>query len=252
MTTSAASDQPSYRCEVHAEGVVHGAGHTAHHILSTHDTISPILAIRWLRSQALRIADRLDPDPNRSPWVTPAMRQPTTPPEPDSPTHLRTWAHNPTRQQAARLRIKAGHPLLILIPDTDCSYTLTVQPPHHPKSPGPAMRECQATNPVPPTPLLFAILAGQGRVLGNDLQYAPIHTHCELAHGHPGQHADHVWDWDHNPTHALWARWTTGQPLRFESLPWCESPGGPDADACTLFRDHPHPHSWAVHDGKPD
>ncbi|MFJ6569919.1 hypothetical protein ACIQNU_21105 [Streptomyces sp. NPDC091292] len=235
--------QPGYRCEVHAEGLVYGTARTAHHLLGAHDTISPILAVRWLRSQALRIADRLDPDPGRSPWVRPVMRQHTAP-QPDSPTQLRVWADNPARQQAARLRIKAGHPLLILIPDTDCSYTLTVRPPHSP--PGPAMRECQATTPVPPAPLLFAILAGQGRVLGNDLHLTP--THCELAHGHPGQHADHVWDWDHRPSHALWARWTTGGAIRFESLHWCEIEGGPDADACTLYLDHPHPHSWSLTD----
>ncbi|MFJ6568140.1 hypothetical protein ACIQNU_11990 [Streptomyces sp. NPDC091292] len=109
------------------------------------------------------------------------------------------------------------------------------------------MNQCQATAHVPPAALLFAILAGQGRVLSSELAYAPTRTHCELGHDHPGEHADHVWDWDHTPTHALWARWTTGQPLRYENLPWCETPGGPDSDACTLYRDHPHPHSWSVH-----
>ncbi|MFJ6572689.1 hypothetical protein ACIQNU_35295, partial [Streptomyces sp. NPDC091292] len=94
-----------------------------------------------------------------------------------------------------------------------------------------------------------AILAGQGRVLGNDLAHTPTHTHCELAHGHPGQHADHVWDWDHKPSHALWARWDTQDATpRYENLPWCETPGGPDADACTLYLDHPHPHSWTLTD----
>ncbi|MFJ6568063.1 hypothetical protein ACIQNU_11605 [Streptomyces sp. NPDC091292] len=110
------------------------------------------------------------------------------------------------------------------------------------------MRQCQATAVVPPERLLFAILAGQGRVLSSELEYATARARCELPLHHPGQHADHVWDWNHQPTHALWARWTTGGTTRFESLPWCETPGGPDADACTLYRDHPHPHSWTLTD----
>ncbi|MFF2848756.1 hypothetical protein ACFVT5_20880 [Streptomyces sp. NPDC058001] len=242
------SEQPSYRCEVHAEGPVYGTGLTAHHILGTHDTISPILAVRWLTSQALRIADRLDPDPNRSPWVRKAMRK-TSVPEPDSPTQLRVWVGNPAKQQAARDRIKSGYPLLLLVPDTDCAYTLSIRPPH---PPGSAMRQCEATTPLPPLGLLFAILAGQGRVLGNDLEYAPTHVRCELGTRHQGEHADHVWDWDHQPTHALWARWDIGGTLRYESLHWCETPGGPEGDACTLYRDHARRHSWAVHDPETD
>ncbi|MFF2845138.1 hypothetical protein ACFVT5_02235 [Streptomyces sp. NPDC058001] len=110
------------------------------------------------------------------------------------------------------------------------------------------MHPCQATTPVPPVPLLFAILDGQGRVLGNDLEYAPTRTHCELALGHPGEHADHVWDWDHEPDRALWARWDTGGAMRFESVRWCETSGGPDADACTLYREHAQGHSWSLRD----
>ncbi|MFF2846866.1 hypothetical protein ACFVT5_11090 [Streptomyces sp. NPDC058001] len=110
------------------------------------------------------------------------------------------------------------------------------------------MRQCEATAHVPPAGLLFAVLAGQGRVLGSELAYTPPRVRCELGLGHDGEHADHVWDWDHQPAHALWARWTTGQPLRFESLPWCETLGGSDADACTLYWDHSRAHSWAVHD----
>ncbi|MCD9874262.1 hypothetical protein [Streptomyces guryensis] len=38
--------------------------------------------------------------------------------------------------------------------------------------------------------------------------------------------------------------------MRFETLPWCEIPGGPDGDACTLYRDHTRNHSWNVFDPK--
>ncbi|MFF2849549.1 hypothetical protein ACFVT5_24915 [Streptomyces sp. NPDC058001] len=234
----------NYRSEVHAEGPVYGTGHTAHHILGTHHTISPVLALRWLSGQALHIANRLDPDPAHSPWLPPAARQATAT-GPDCPTELRTWAEDRHRQRVARERIKAGHPLFVVVPDADCTYTLLACR-HLP--PGQTMHQCEATTPVPPLGLLFAILAGQGRALGNDLAHAPTRAHCELGHGHDGEHADHVWDWDHQPTHALWARWNNGDTPRYESLPWCETADGPQNDACTLYRDHPHPHAWALHD----
>ncbi|MFJ6568906.1 hypothetical protein ACIQNU_15910 [Streptomyces sp. NPDC091292] len=110
------------------------------------------------------------------------------------------------------------------------------------------MRQCEATTDVPPDGLLFAILAGQGRVLSSELEHAPQRARCELGHQHHGEHADHVWDWDQKPTHALWARWNTDGTARFENLHWCKTEGGPDGDACTLHRDHTHEHSWHVHD----
>ncbi|GAA4663265.1 hypothetical protein GCM10023347_13760 [Streptomyces chumphonensis] len=47
----------------------------------------PVVARRWLRAQALRIADRLDPDPHRAAWVRPFMRMPTVP-APDAASRL--------------------------------------------------------------------------------------------------------------------------------------------------------------------
>ncbi|MFJ6724605.1 hypothetical protein ACIQPQ_06755 [Streptomyces sp. NPDC091281] len=91
--------------------------------MSTSRSISPVLAIRWLRGEALRIADRLDPDPSHSPWL---KRTPT--PEPDAPTTLRTWANDPTTERRARDHLKNGHPLHVTAPDPDCTYTLSVWP----------------------------------------------------------------------------------------------------------------------------
>lgn len=110
------------------------------------------------------------------------------------------------------------------------------------------MRQCTAICDVPPASLVTAILAGQGRVSGHDLAGAPDRVRCELALWHEGEHADHVWDWRERPSHALWARWTTQETMRFETLHWCETPGGPAGDACTLYRGHARDHSWNVHD----
>ncbi|MDT9681474.1 hypothetical protein RND61_05215 [Streptomyces sp. TRM76323] len=116
-----------YGCEVRAEGPVYGTGETAQYVLGTFQTISPVLALRWLRGEALRIADRLDPDPNRSAWVRPAMRQGTAA-APDCPTELRVWADGLEEQRAAREGIKGGDPLFVVVRDTDCAYTLSVWP----------------------------------------------------------------------------------------------------------------------------
>ncbi len=122
------STQPTgYWCEVRAEGRVHGTGQLAQYVLGTFRTISPMLALRWLRGEALRIADRLDPDPRRSPWAQPYREAPTGL-APDGPTGLRMWCADNGDRRAARERIKGGEPLLVAVQDVDCRYTLSVWP----------------------------------------------------------------------------------------------------------------------------
>lgn len=60
-----------YFAEVRCEGRPFGSDVTASHVLGTFRTISPVLAVRWLRGQARHLAERLDPDPERAPWVRP-------------------------------------------------------------------------------------------------------------------------------------------------------------------------------------
>jgi hypothetical protein len=109
------------------------------------------------------------------------------------------------------------------------------------------MRQCTSTADVPLDLLLFAVLAGQKRVSDGELDYAPRTVRCELGRWHEGEHADWVWDWSDKPKEALWARWTAEGPMRFESLPWCETPSRPDkGDVCGLYQDHAEKHSWDV------
>ncbi|WP_340558593.1 hypothetical protein [Streptomyces sp. GSL17-111] len=117
----------TYRCAVLAEGLVYGTGTSAPYILGAFHTLSPVLALRWLRAQALRIADRLDPDPHRTAWVRPFMRMPTVP-APDAPTLLRAWAAASAGRGPAREHLKAGRPLSATFPDADCTYTLSIHP----------------------------------------------------------------------------------------------------------------------------
>lgn len=121
------AEPAGYWAEVRAEGPVYGTGETVSYVLRTTQSVSPVLALRWLRGEALRIADRLDPDPRRSAWVRPTMRVPTAP-APDCPTELRAWATDPDEQREAREHVKGGHLLFVRVSDADCTYTLSVRP----------------------------------------------------------------------------------------------------------------------------
>ncbi|MCS0637038.1 hypothetical protein NX801_15475 [Streptomyces sp. LP05-1] len=111
-----------------AEGLVYGTGRTTRYVLGTWWTLSPVLALRWLGGQALRIADRLDPEPGvPGGWVTEGMRRPVVP-VPDCPTELRVWAGDVDEQRFARKCLRAGRPLVVAVPDADCRYTLSIRP----------------------------------------------------------------------------------------------------------------------------
>lgn len=127
LGTSGKPQPAGYRAEVRAEGPVYGTRETAQYVLGTFQSFSPVLVIRWLRGEARRIADRLDPDPFRSPWI-PIPTSCEAQPDQDAPTELRTWATSPEEEHDAREHIKGGHPLFVTATDPDCTYTLSVWP----------------------------------------------------------------------------------------------------------------------------
>ncbi|MFE6493863.1 hypothetical protein [Streptomyces sp. NPDC057748] len=99
--------QPSYECAAIAEGLVCGTDGTARYVLGAFRTISPVLALRWLGGQALWIVDRLDLD--------------------DHLAELRAWYEDHASQRAARAHIRTGASFLLVVPDEDCTYTLSVR-----------------------------------------------------------------------------------------------------------------------------
>ncbi len=115
-----------YWCEVTAEGPVYGSGQTVSCVLGTCQTISVKLALRWLITQAHRIADGLDPSPS-SPWVQPTMAL-TRATVPDCPSELRAWCADPEEQRAARDKLKEGAPFSLVVPDRPGRYVLAVWP----------------------------------------------------------------------------------------------------------------------------
>ncbi|WP_405796764.1 hypothetical protein [Streptomyces sp. NBC_01506] len=126
-------DPAGYWAEVRAEGPVYGTGEVVPYVLGTFRSISPVLALRWLRDEALRVADRLDPDPERSAWVTPWIRvtpapAPAPAPVSDGCAELAFWAEDPDTYRSARDQLRQGAPLFVVITDCGCRYTLTVRP----------------------------------------------------------------------------------------------------------------------------
>jgi hypothetical protein len=108
------------------------------------------------------------------------------------------------------------------------------------------MRQCTVSADVEPLGFLLAVLAGQRRVTDSELGDASGVVRCELGLWHEGEHAAWVWDWPDRPSEALWARWVVDEPMRFESVPWCEVTSEPDGDACGLYLGHARSHSWDV------
>ncbi|WP_436738052.1 hypothetical protein [Streptomyces sp. BBFR102] len=85
------------------------------------------LALRWLRGQARRLADALDPHP-RTGWAPPGTLRRIPAAVRDAPGALRGW-HASTESQDAALRCLAdGEPFVFLTQDTACWYRLTAHP----------------------------------------------------------------------------------------------------------------------------
>ncbi|MGW9364984.1 hypothetical protein ACWG43_14135 [Streptomyces albidoflavus] len=92
-------------------------------------TVAPIrcLALRWLRGQAVRIADGLDPDPD-SAWAPPGTLWPTTQDSSDAPSQLRSWAADLGVQEAASRCLADGVPYGFLARDASGWYRLYARP----------------------------------------------------------------------------------------------------------------------------
>ncbi|MFE7131426.1 hypothetical protein ACFVIM_11245 [Streptomyces sp. NPDC057638] len=117
----------SYLCYVLVEGPVHGSRAVLPYILDTTRTRSQEDALVWLRQRARWVADRLDPDPAVSPWVTELMRMGRVP-VPDAPTEIRVWCDDPGEERAARARLEQGVPVSVVVPDGPDRYTLAICP----------------------------------------------------------------------------------------------------------------------------
>ncbi|MFD3974846.1 hypothetical protein [Streptomyces cyaneofuscatus] len=93
-------------------------------------TVAPTrrLALRWLRRQARRFADALDPDPY-TPWIPACALHPVSSGGPhDAPAELRAWAGSFREQDYALLRLADGLPYEFVARDALTWYGLVVRP----------------------------------------------------------------------------------------------------------------------------
>ncbi|MFR9723762.1 hypothetical protein ACL02R_10410 [Streptomyces sp. MS19] len=92
--------------------------------LGAHAAVSRRLVLWWLRGQALRVADGLDPDPARGRYPG-AMAVVSSVPGRDAPTMLRRWAADLGRQEQAAWYLAAGVQFRLAVQDGDgCWYVL--------------------------------------------------------------------------------------------------------------------------------
>lgn len=105
-------------------------------VLGTFRTPYPGRMVKWLSTQALRIADGLDPDPEVR-WLDPAQRGAlVTSPElnrlPSAPAALRAWCADEGGRRVAYERLCEGWPVMVEAADHTGTYVLwavAVEPP---------------------------------------------------------------------------------------------------------------------------
>ncbi|MCC3767577.1 hypothetical protein [Streptomyces sp. UNOC14_S4] len=126
---AAADSTWGYWCQVIAEGSVYGKGEWERSVLGNFQTPFVGRALRWLRRQALRIADGLDPEPEATPSLCGGLRRVELATEfGDVPTALRTWANAEWTRQIAYDRLRDGEQFLLVTEDLTGRYVLAAWP----------------------------------------------------------------------------------------------------------------------------
>ncbi|MEV7084719.1 hypothetical protein AB0O07_02250 [Streptomyces sp. NPDC093085] len=114
-----------YQVTVLGEGPVNGTW--ARVVLATRETVSPDDALLFLRRQARRIANGLDPGPC-SGWFPPGASARIEERGPDAPTQLRLWCTDSAAQEAARSKLVAGTDFTLTAADAEGHFTLRAVP----------------------------------------------------------------------------------------------------------------------------
>lgn len=115
----------AYRADVTAQGPVNGT--TVAVLLGRHEAPSRRLVLCWLREQARRIADGLDPDPAVH-WAGDGTLVHLPGQPADVPTELRRWCEDGERQEAASARLAEGLSFRLTTADHTGTYALRAWP----------------------------------------------------------------------------------------------------------------------------
>ncbi|NEA40201.1 formylmethionine deformylase [Streptomyces sp. SID11385] len=200
-------------------------------------------AASWLRSEALRLAVRLDPGPVAR-WLVPGVARPVLVRRPDAPAALRAWAEDVRRQSRVRELLALGCPFTLRCPDVGGSwYELGARPippnenrpaqkPGTPMPPSGAPDRCDAETDIPEIMGIFAKRASLGVPGGNVV----TRTRCGLA-THEG--VEHVGVVRPLAEGAVWVTFTREvPPYQARRLPPCPCTQ-PGSQPCGLFPGHP-------------
>ncbi|WP_436738150.1 hypothetical protein [Streptomyces sp. BBFR102] len=129
---------------------VHGGAAASSVFLRGTVTPNRRLALRWLRHQAHRLADALDPDPHTTRLPAGALR-PAPPTTEHAPTQLRFWAADPDYAEEATDRLTTDYPYHFTARQGPTWYQLTARPLHTPSTPSGRPRDGGGRT-APPTP----------------------------------------------------------------------------------------------------
>ncbi|MGX2995388.1 hypothetical protein JNUCC64_14005 [Streptomyces sp. JNUCC 64] len=124
------SPSPSYRARVVAEWSSAYGDWDTRMVLGTFGSPYPGRVLRWLRRQAVRIADGLDPDPDGGPIHLNALREIPFPDHEfpgDAPTRLRAWALHEDHAPSIR-RLRDGGTVQVVAAEFGERYVLTAWP----------------------------------------------------------------------------------------------------------------------------
>lgn len=115
-----------YRAEALAEGLVINSSRPVRCVLGTFMSPYPGRVLRWLRGQALRIADGLDPDPVTVSWSK-ALHPGPAPNEAvgDVPSAFRAWAQSDGSCDLAQHQLANGATVMVVGEDHTGWYALT-------------------------------------------------------------------------------------------------------------------------------
>lgn len=123
-----------YRCEVVALGSGPYDSNKREVYLGGYWADTPGAAVSWLRTQALRIADRLDPQPDRG-WARSVpfgalLQLPDVPSDhwPDCGRNLWGWSADSRQQQVAETNLRNGVPFTVSTSDLTARYFLRAVP----------------------------------------------------------------------------------------------------------------------------